>query len=144
MRAYIAMFVPDKNNSYSVLFPDLPGCATQGDNFETAFEAAIEAMECHLGGLHKDGEPVPPPSSMERAKQLGVDMFEGEPLPEGVVYQLVPAPDLPPKKAEPVRVSVSLAPQILARIDEQAEELGLSRSALIALASRDYVNRMQQ
>ncbi|MDR2820247.1 MAG: type II toxin-antitoxin system HicB family antitoxin [Desulfovibrio sp.] len=40
--------------------------------------------------------------------------------------------------------SISLKPSILAHIDAMAEEMGLTRSGLIAVAARDYVSRMKE
>ncbi|HUG14962.1 MAG TPA: type II toxin-antitoxin system HicB family antitoxin, partial [Thermomicrobiales bacterium] len=49
---------PDEGG-YSVIVPALPGCFTQGDTYLEAVENAKEAIECHLGGLAKSGDPIP-------------------------------------------------------------------------------------
>ena len=36
--AYPAIFYYEENGGFSVEFPDLPGCITQGDNLEEAIE----------------------------------------------------------------------------------------------------------
>ena len=51
--------------------------------------------------------------------------------------------DVKKKEAAPVRLSISLKPVIVERIDSVAAELGLTRSGLIAVATREYCNRMQ-
>ena len=39
--------------------PDLPGCMTQGDNFEEARENLIDAIELWITSALRDGEEVP-------------------------------------------------------------------------------------
>lgn len=58
---YLAVFEPSESG-YSVYFPDLPGCISVGDNFESAQKHAIEALELHVYGMEKDGEVIPEPS----------------------------------------------------------------------------------
>jgi predicted RNase H-like HicB family nuclease len=45
---YNAIFAPEKEGGYSVSVPDLPGCHTQGDNFEEAKANIAEAIELYL------------------------------------------------------------------------------------------------
>ncbi|MCL2102516.1 MAG: ribbon-helix-helix domain-containing protein [Syntrophorhabdaceae bacterium] len=42
-----------------------------------------------------------------------------------------------------VNLSISLKPAFLRSIDAMAEEMGLSRSGVIAVAAREYIQRMQ-
>ena len=67
---------------------------------------------------------------------------EGYAIPDGTLYQFVVA-DVKKKEAAPIRLSISLKPVIVERIDSVAAELGLTRSGLIAVATREYCNRMQ-
>lgn len=47
---------PDhEDGGYNVVVPALPGCFTQGDTIEEAFQNAKEAIQCHLEGLKADG-----------------------------------------------------------------------------------------
>lgn len=39
--------------------PDLPGCITQGDNFEEARENLIDAVELWITSALRDGEDIP-------------------------------------------------------------------------------------
>ncbi|KKU16125.1 MAG: hypothetical protein UX25_C0043G0009 [Candidatus Woesebacteria bacterium GW2011_GWC2_45_9] len=45
---YNAIFTPEEGGGYSVSVPDLPGCHTQGDNFEKAKANIAEAIELYL------------------------------------------------------------------------------------------------
>ena len=66
---YDAIFEKEKDGGYSVWIPDLPGCASQGDNLEEAIENIKEAAQLYLedaemdkieeGRLHKDRFIVP-------------------------------------------------------------------------------------
>lgn len=61
--AYLAEFTKNENKSYTVTFPDLPGCITEGANFHEAQLMAKEALELHLYNLEDDNEALPHPSS---------------------------------------------------------------------------------
>ena len=50
-----------KENGYWVSFPDIPGCFTQGDNMEDAYNMSLEAIGLHLSVLEEDGKPIPIP-----------------------------------------------------------------------------------
>jgi predicted RNase H-like HicB family nuclease len=60
---YPAIFTPEENGGYSVLFPDLEGCYTCGDDLQDALEMAEDALALTLYGYEKDGKAVPAPSS---------------------------------------------------------------------------------
>ena len=55
---YPAIFTREETG-YSVRFPQLDGCYTQGDTFEEAQRMASEAMSLHLYGMEQDGEEIP-------------------------------------------------------------------------------------
>ena len=43
--------------------PDLPGCISVGENREEVIQLIREAIDFHIEGLRKRGEPIPAPSS---------------------------------------------------------------------------------
>ena len=60
---YQAVFYPfDNQNGYTVEFPDLPGCITQGDSLEEALEMAADAAAGWILGEIEDGFDIPKPS----------------------------------------------------------------------------------
>lgn len=63
-----AIFDPgdDKNSGYTVTFPDLPGCITEGSNVQEAMRMAKDVLEGFLYGMEEDGEHIPKPSSPEK------------------------------------------------------------------------------
>lgn len=57
---YTAVFEPDKEcGGYTVTIPMLPGCISEGDNFEDALKNITEAAELYLSVVRKDREEIP-------------------------------------------------------------------------------------
>jgi len=54
---------PDGSKGYTVTFPDLLGCITEGSDFSEAMLMAKDALEGFLYGMEEDGENIPSPSS---------------------------------------------------------------------------------
>ncbi len=59
MIRYTVYFEPLKEGGYGVVVPSLPGVITYGKTLREARKMAKEAIECHLEGLLKDGQPLP-------------------------------------------------------------------------------------
>lgn len=60
---YFAVFYPQElGNGYTVEFPDLPGCITQGSTLEEALEMAEDAAAGWILSTIEDGEEIPSPS----------------------------------------------------------------------------------
>lgn len=145
---YPATFTPynDSSGRYGVTFIDLPGCVSFGSHLDDALRMAAEALSLHVGTMLEDGDPIPPPSSLEQAAEADSREAEKEGclIEPGTLRQYVHfEPQVHVKDSPPVRLSISLKPAIVRRIDDMAEEMGLTRSSLIAVATRDYINRMQ-
>ena len=58
---YPAIFI-EYNGEYTVEFPDLPGCVTQGESFDEAYEMAEDAACGWILSSIEDNEEVPSPS----------------------------------------------------------------------------------
>lgn len=54
---YTAVFEPEKTGGYSVTIPVLPGCISQGENFEEALTNIKEAAELYLEDLKESEIP---------------------------------------------------------------------------------------
>ncbi len=50
---------PEPVTGYQVTVPLLPGLVTYGRTLEEAEEMTRDAIECHIEGLRKSGEPIP-------------------------------------------------------------------------------------
>ena len=59
-RCYTIILTPEPDGSaYNVTVPALPGCFTFGETIEEAIAMAKDAIQCHIAGLLKVGEPIP-------------------------------------------------------------------------------------
>lgn len=56
------------DSSYTVTFPDLCGCITEGSTPEEALKMAKEALELHLYNMEEEKEKIPAPSKPETIK----------------------------------------------------------------------------
>jgi predicted RNase H-like HicB family nuclease len=106
MKTYIALFEYEEGKSgYGVVFPDLPGCISAGDDYADAFRMAHEAL-----ALYADGEPqLPEPRSLEEIKATWEDWPEWErqyqfQVAEIRLYPLAEAVALCPAKALAITV----------------------------------------
>ena len=70
---YPAIFTPEEDGSYSIVFPDLEGCYTCGDNLEDGIEMAEDALALVLYGYEKDGRESPVPSARSAFSVSGND-----------------------------------------------------------------------
>ena len=62
--AYPAVFTPESEGGYSIVFPDLEGCFTCGDTLEDGLEMAKDALALVLYGYEKEKREIPQPSSL--------------------------------------------------------------------------------
>jgi len=74
MKPYPAKIWKESNGSYSVEFPDLPGCFSWGETLEDAKEQAKEALNAYLESLDSRSQAIPSPS-----KQKGKDIYHISP-----------------------------------------------------------------
>lgn len=72
MKLYFPAIFIQHEGSYTVEFPDLPGCVTQGDSLEEAFEMAEDAACGWILTSIEDDEEIPSPTPINK-----VDAKEG-------------------------------------------------------------------
>lgn len=125
MTDYIALIHKDADSEFGVSFPDLPGCVSVGATMHEARANAEEALALHVEGMIEDGEPVPPPSTL--------DEIMAEPANRDGAVLVVPLKDAPPRT---VRVNITLPENTLRDIDAYAEAHGFTRSGLLAQAAK--------
>ena len=58
-----AVVIEKGENGYGAYVPDLPGCIASADTKKEIKKLIHEAIEFHIEGLKKDGEPIPEPAS---------------------------------------------------------------------------------
>jgi predicted RNase H-like HicB family nuclease len=66
---YPAIFYPEDEGRYSVIFPDLNNLATYGDTLADAFAMAQEACGQYLFTSLRDGDIIPAPSVLDTIKK---------------------------------------------------------------------------
>jgi antitoxin HicB len=65
MIEYPARFTREKEGGFSVVFPDLPGCITEGDSMEEAMANAREALTGYLESIDSRSLKIPLPSALK-------------------------------------------------------------------------------
>lgn len=63
-----AFFCYYDDGPIGIVFPDLPGCVSQGEDDEDALRMAKEAMTFHLWGMEQDGDEIPNPTPANRLR----------------------------------------------------------------------------
>ncbi|MFL1671696.1 type II toxin-antitoxin system HicB family antitoxin [Paenibacillus dendritiformis] len=73
---YPAVFHPGEpdEGGYTVTFPDLPGCISEGDTLDEALHMAKDALGGHLYLMEEDKDDIPQPTK-PNAIQLEADEF---------------------------------------------------------------------
>lgn len=63
--SFTVLFEPTEEGGYTAIVPALPGVITEGRTLDEARAMAIEAIECHIESLLKDGESIPEDVAIE-------------------------------------------------------------------------------
>ena len=62
---YPACFYPEENGQFSVIFPDLGGIATYGNDLEDAVDMATDLLYSWVLECKKDNEQLPTPTGIK-------------------------------------------------------------------------------
>jgi predicted RNase H-like HicB family nuclease len=124
-RFYAAFIHKEPRSSFSVVFPDLPGCTSAGDTLEHALLNAQDALQGHIDVSAEYGDAIPEATPLARVKPSAADKKHL------VMIQLVAV--VMPGRA--VKVMISLDGGLLSRIDSAAGRYG--RSRFIADAAKE-------
>ena len=73
---FLAILIPEDTGGWTVLFPDLPGCATHGATVQEAQAKAAEVLDFHLASMCKDRKAIPVPRNLQ-AVQTDTEWAEG-------------------------------------------------------------------
>ncbi len=119
---YPAVFHPNDDGSYTILYPDLPGCISEGKSMGNALYMAQSALTQWLGYLTDKNEPIPAPSGLQ-----DVETETGE------FANLIRA-DVKDNRA--VRRTVSIPKWM----DDKVSESGLSLSRVLQDALKERLN----
>ena len=119
---YPAVFHPNEDGSFTILFPDLPGCISEGKSLENALYMAGDALTQWAAYLTGKKESLPAPSEMQ-----AIHCENGE------FVNLIRA-DVRDDRA--VRRTVSIPKWM----DDRASEIGLSLSRVLQDALKEKLN----
>ena len=125
-------FIHRDDAGFGVSFPDFPGCVSVGDTVDDAVRRGSEALAFHVEGLSDDGDPIPPPRSIDAIK-ADPDLAEWR---RGADFVLVP---LLLDRGSSRRVNISLDRGLLEAIDDEAKQRRMTRSAFLATAARHEI-----
>lgn len=130
MAKYIfpAVFDPNEDGSYTITFPDLPGCVTEGDSMDEALLMAADAMALHLYGMERDGDIIPQPTKPADVSLEGTDA--------GAFVSLIQA------RTEPIRDellnrAVKKTLTIPQWLNDEAESAGVNFSQTLQFALKE-------
>ena len=126
MTNYSAAIHKETDFDFGVSFPDFPGCITAGRTIDEARDMAGEALHGHAALMVEDGMTLPMPSTLE-------DTLKDHDFTGAAAYFIV---NREAPRPEPVRFNASMDAQLLARIDQRAREIGMTRSGFLAEAAR--------
>jgi len=129
MKHYMAVFVPERGGGWSVLFPDLPGCTTQGEDLGEAISMAGDALAGHTAVMRDFGDQLPEPSTLEQIRENKTWCEEhGVEWGKAMVAPIAMRAPI----GKPERVTVSIDSNVLRQIDAYADRTGLTRSSVLA------------
>ena len=123
---YPAVMAKEADGGYSVRFPQLDGCFTEGDTLTDAIRMAQEAMSLHLYGMEQDGEEIPEAS------------FDAIKLSDGEMVVPITA-WMTPFREEMENRSVKKTLTIPAWLNDAAEKRKVNYSQVLQNALKDYL-----
>ncbi|MEA5135678.1 MAG: type II toxin-antitoxin system HicB family antitoxin [Candidatus Fimivivens sp.] len=124
---YPAIFSKD-DNGYSVVFPDIENCFTDGETLEEAMENAKDVLELMLYD-YEDKKVAPPPASTISVLSVGVGEFATLIMADTLMYR---------KRFQKKAVKKTLT--IPEWLNTEAEKNEINFSAVLQQALKDQLN----
>jgi predicted RNase H-like HicB family nuclease len=126
------------DDGWDVIFPEFPGCVSQGRTSLEAIENGQEALALHIEGMVAEDQELPP--------SCGPDI----PMPRWIVEleagmrdplcALLPM-EVPGKS---VRINITMDAGLVERLDAGARRDGTTRSGYLAQAVREKLQRNRE
>jgi predicted RNase H-like HicB family nuclease len=124
------------DDGWDVIFPDFPGCISQGDTAHEAMENAVEALALHIEGIMAEGQELPAPSRLNVPLPAWVDESDMQ-TPIHAFLQI----EVPGKS---MRINVTMDAALVDRVDAAANREGTTRSGYLAQAVREKLQRSRE
>ena len=130
MTYYIGLVHKEADSAFGVQFPDIPGCFSAADDMEHVVSNAAEALS-----LWAEDTALPVPLRIE---DIVADKDVAAELAGGAFLISVPFNE---NDTRVVSANISLERGMLKAIDAAAKRRKLTRSAFLAQAARNEINR---
>ena len=130
MTYYIGLVHKEKDSAFGVQFPDVPGCFSASDDMDHVVSNATEALS-----LWAEDMTPPAPRSLE---EIVSEADIAADLASGAFLISVP---LTENDTRVVSANISMERGMLKAIDSAAKRRKLTRSAFLAQAARNEINR---
>lgn len=124
------------DDGWDVIFPDFPGCISQGDTAQEAMENAVEALALHIEGMVAEGQELPAPSRPNAPLPEWIDESDMQ-TPIHAFLQI----EVPGKS---MRINITMDVALLDRLDAAANRDGTTRSGYLAQAAREKLQRSRE
>ncbi len=126
------------DDGWDVIFPDFPGCVTQGDTAQKAMENAVEALALHIEGMVAEGLGLPPSRVDEQPTDWVLEIpMQKKPEPvRALLHVEVPGGTL--------RINITMDKALVERLDAAAAKEGTTRSGYLAQAVREKLQRKKE
>lgn len=123
-------------DEWDVIFPDFPGCVSQGGTLEEAMTNAHEALALHIEGMVAEGLELPPSSALNVPMPSWVDEAGMATRHDALLVKEVPG--------RSIRVNITMDGALVERLDAAARREGTTRSGYLAEAVRERLQREKE
>ena len=123
-------------DGWDVIFPDFPGCVSQGETVVDAMKNAMEALVLHLEGMDEEGLELPKDSELNEPIQEWVADIPMQNRVDALVNIVVPG--------RSVRMDITMDQALVERLDAAASREGTTRSGFLAQAVREKLKRTRR
>ena len=107
---YPAIFEKNDDGSYTIIYPDLPGCVSEGKSLSDAIDMAQKALSQWIEYLSDENEPIPNPTDIKTIYITGnqfLSLVRAEIRGNRAVRRTVSIPDWLDTKATDAGISLS-------------------------------------
>jgi predicted RNase H-like HicB family nuclease len=125
-----------KQDGWDVIFPDIPGCVSQGETALDAMKNAKEALALHIEGLIAEGIALPPESELNSADAEWAREIPMQDPVDALLETVIPGKN--------IRVDVTMDRALVERLDTAASREGTTRSGYLAQAVREKLQRSRE
>ncbi|WP_244813958.1 type II toxin-antitoxin system HicB family antitoxin [Caballeronia sp. Lep1P3] len=128
---FAVAILKDRESSYGVIVPDIPGVFSAGDTVDEAIKNTREAIYGHVSVLIEEGMEVPLAASP-------IDELVANPDYAGAIWAFVEV-DLSKLDSKPERINISLPRFVLRKIDSYVEARHETRSGFLARVALEAI-----